>query len=206
MSEQTITDVANVQAFFNERLNEVMAQQGLELRDGAMIYLVNLLTEFSDSRNLFEQTPDGYALRPLAEQYADAVNAPNAEERNAALKHLGDVALFISGVFSGSLNRKLVDVDYYIAMGGSAYSYLADIFDSALFGRARGEVFGELSAKFNRLVDVLDEFAEGTSLSSNTDVMRSYEVWMRTGSPRALEKLRRQGVIPVASRRPVVMQ
>jgi len=38
------------------------------------------------------------------------------------MQRLGDTALFIAGVFADSLNRKLVDVDYYVAMGGTAYA------------------------------------------------------------------------------------
>ena len=53
--------------------------------------------------------------------YSDALEEESGEARNQILRRLGDVALFISGVFSRSLKRRVVDVDYYIAMGGGAY-------------------------------------------------------------------------------------
>jgi hypothetical protein len=51
-------------------------------------------------------------MKPLALHYADAVNAPSIAERGAALRKLGDIALFISSLFADNLNRKLVDIDY----------------------------------------------------------------------------------------------
>jgi hypothetical protein len=56
---------------------------------------------------------------------ADACEAPSHEARCHALQRLGDVSLFFAGFFSGSFARKLVDIDYHIAMGGRAYGTLA---------------------------------------------------------------------------------
>ena len=116
-------------------------------------------------------------------------------ERADALQRLGDVALFIAGLLSGSLNRKLVDIDYYIAMGGSAYGQLSNTRANAV-SDGSPEVFEELSHKFSGFVDVLDEVAERAPGHNNTDVMRTYEVWLRTGSPRAARRLRRHGIDP----------
>ena len=49
-----------------------------------------------------------------------------AQARQRALQRLGDVSLFIAGFFARSFARKLIDIDYHIAMGGNAYSSLAD--------------------------------------------------------------------------------
>ena len=54
--------------------------------------------------------------------------AQNSEPivRFELLKKLGDRSLYISGFFADSLQRKVVDVDYYAEMGGVAYGALAD--------------------------------------------------------------------------------
>jgi hypothetical protein len=54
-----------------------------------------------------------------------------------------------------------------------------------------------LSDKFARFVDVLAEVGEQSGLSSQTDIMRLYEIWLRTGSRRAAERLRKLGIEPV---------
>jgi len=71
-------------------------------------------------------------------------------------------------------------------------------------GRLRGAVFAtlyaELAAKFQRLVDVLNEVADMAKPTSDQDVLRLYEIWLKTGSPRARQQLGRCGVIPVNAR------
>jgi hypothetical protein len=60
------------------------------------------------------------------------------------------------------------------------------------------EVFAELARKFQRLVDVLNDVADMAYVHSDKDVLRLYEIWIKTGSPRAYDILRRLGVAPVA--------
>src|SRR5690606_15883511 len=111
---------SNLRQFFQESVSQALGNQNIKAEDGTVIYLANLLTVFTRSENLFEFTQNGFMLRPLALHYEEAVNAPSTHARNIALQRLGDIALFISGIFSQSLSRKSVDIDYYINMGGSA--------------------------------------------------------------------------------------
>lgn len=190
----------SVKAFFYERVNTAAHNQKLQPTEDALYYLVNLLTSYTASKRFFDRTAEGLTLKPLAGLYAEAVAAESADERNQILQRLGDLALFISGVFADSLNRKAVDVDYYIAMGGSAYSYLSD---AGRHGcgerwRAHGEVFDELATNFVAFVDVLDEASESAQFRNSRDVMRVYELWLRTGSRRAAARLRRFGLEPLA--------
>ena len=60
-----------------------------------------------------------------------------------ACRQIGDVSLFISGFFSDSLRRKLVDVDYYVSIGGYAYNALSRV-ETDTFS----PVFAELATKF----------------------------------------------------------
>ena len=191
-----VTDV-NVREHFRESIQSALNNQKVDAGEDTVYYVVNLLAYYTHAENLFSRTADGVDLKPLALIYAEAVEAQSVEERHAALKRLGDVALLISGVFSSSLNRKVVDVDYYMAMGGSAYAHLSDISRGTVRGRAFRAIFGELSDKFPRFVEVLAEVSEHSALSSQTDVMRLYEVWLRTGSQRAADRLRKLGIEPV---------
>lgn len=193
-----VTDV-NVREHFRESIHSALSNQKVEAGEDTVYYVVNLLAYYTHADNLFSQTAEGIDLKPLALIYAEAVEAHSREERHAALKRLGDVALLISGLFSSSLNRKVVDVDYYMAMGGSAYAHLSDISRGTVRGRAFCGIFGELSDKFPRFVDVLGEVSEQSGLGSQTDIMRLYEVWLRTGSRRAAERLRKLGIEPIQS-------
>ncbi len=189
---------ANVQEYFHDAVTRALEHQNIEATEETVFYVVNLLAHFSRSERLFTETEDGTFVQPLTELYAEALEAPSLEMQTRSLKRLGDVALLISGIFSDSLNRKLVDVDYYIAMGGGAYGHLAELIRDSLSGRALGSIFRELSRKFADFVDVLGEVSEEANLTSTRDVLRLYEIWLRTGSRRAADRLRRLGIEPVA--------
>jgi hypothetical protein len=126
----------------------------------------------------------------------EALEAPTPGDRHRGLQRLGDVSLFIAGFFSQSFARKLVDIDYHIAMGGRAYGTLAESCGRGTWGRALGGVFAELAVKFQRLVDALNEVSEMSHRHSDSDVLRQYEIWLKTGSPRARDILQRLGVVP----------
>jgi hypothetical protein len=59
-------------------------------------------------------------------------------------------------------------------------------------------MYEELARKFQVLVDVLHEVRDGVRESSDVDVLRTYELWLRTGSRRAAALLRQQGVVPIS--------
>jgi hypothetical protein len=190
--------VMNLREFFRDSVQRAMRQQRVEVDDHTEHYVVNVLTMFSRSEELYERTAEGMRLKPLAHMLAEAMEAPTTERRDQALRRLGDVSLFVAGFFAQSFARKLIDIDYHIAMGGRAYGTLAESSRSTLRGQAFTTVFAELAVKFQRLVDVLNEVAEMSHTHTDKDILRLYEIWMKTGSPRAHEILRRLGVQPIA--------
>jgi hypothetical protein len=197
---ELITGV-DVRAYFQGMLADAVARQGLTVQDETVLYLANLLANFVRAEQLYDRTPDGVMIRPLAYLYGDAVNARTREEEFRALQRLGDLALFVTGLFAHSLGRSLVDVDYYIAMGGNAYACLADSDRLSSTRRALRAVFGELAQRFTDLVDVLAEVGETGSLYTSNDILRLYEIWLASGSPRAAARLRQLGIEPVPSQR-----
>lgn len=184
---------ADLREFFQHSVDEALTRQGIDAAVETSYYLVNLLTVFQRAERLYDVAGDHLELRPLALLYADALAERAPEQRNRIMQRMGDVALFISGMFSDSLNRRLVDVDYYIAMGSAAYSYLSDTMRGTRQGDAFCGIFEELSRKFAGFVDVLAEVGDHGRAA---DVLRLYELWLRTGSRRALERLRDLGVEP----------
>jgi hypothetical protein len=115
-------------------------------------------------------------------------------ERMKTLKQVGDTSLYVAGFFAESLTRSLVDVDYYMKIGGIAYDSLshdeADLFATA---------FAELAARFGVVVDVLGDVGDHCRLGSPADLLTLYERWQRTGSDRLVAQLTARGVLPVAA-------
>lgn len=197
----SVMTVTNLTEFFRDALQSALAGQRTTVDPQAERYVVNLLTEFARSERFYDLTPEGRDLRPLAQMLAAALEASTETERALALRRLGDVSLFTSAFFARGFERKLVDVDYHVAMGSRAYETLADTLER---GRRRefAEVFAELAAKFQLLVDALGEIADAAYVHSQRDVLRLYEIWLKTGSTRARRLLQRLGIdaAPVALR------
>ena len=193
-----VMPVSNLRDYFRESIHAAIDHQGVEVDLHATHYVVNLLTLFARSEELYEDHGDTYGLRPLALMLADAADARSVEQRNFSLQRIGDVALFIAGFFAESLANRLVDLDYYIHMGGNAYGSLSDEIRGTARGRALAHVYRELARKFQVVVDVLNEVRDAARKSSDIDVLRTYEVWLKTGSRRAEALLRQNGVVPIA--------
>ncbi len=192
-SEKLITGV-DVKEFFKDSLADALKNQRVEARESTVFYVVNLLCQFARVDRLFDWTPDGFTLQPLALLYRDAVEAPSCGEKARALRRLGDVSLFVSGVLTGSLDRQAVGINYYIAMGGTAYRSLSDNTHTDDGAGAWGEVFDELAEKFAVFVEVLNEVGDRAELDNDQEILRWYDAWTRYNSPRAAMKLRRLGI------------
>ena len=190
-SKTRVVTVANLREFFRDSLDAAMSNQRVAAADETSHYIVNLLTLFARSEELYESDEPSRRNKPLAFMLADALEAQTVYQRDRGLRRLGDVSLFMAGFFAQSFARRLIDIDYYISMGGGAYAQLSNMQRGAV-----SEIFEELAAKFQRFVDVLNEVSEMARENSDEDVLRLYEIWMRTGSPRAASRLRKLGVEP----------
>jgi hypothetical protein len=189
--------IMNLREFFHDSVQQALQHQHVAVGAQTECYLVNVLTRFAHADELYESTEQGKTLRPLACMLADALSADDAEQQRQRLQRMGDVSLFMAGFFAHSFARKLVDIDYHVAMGGRAYGVLADCWRGRLRGAVFTSLFAELAEKFQRLVDVLNEVADMAKPVSDQDVLRLYEIWLKTGSARARQQLDRCGVIPV---------
>jgi hypothetical protein len=173
--------------FFKEQVETACVRQSVRPRPMTSYYLVSLLSDFAKR--------DSGPAQALTSNEALGITLMRAlqgggTEQRRGLRHVGDVALFISGYFSDSLRRSPVDVDYYMSLGGHAYRSLATI-DQAL-----APVFDELSEKFGLFVDVLSDVSEHTGSTSARDLLRIYERWVRTGSRRDGDRLAERGIVP----------
>jgi hypothetical protein len=169
--------------YFKELVEGALAHQHIATGELTSFYVVNLLTGFLQRPAEDDETPMAFRL-------AGALDAAGVRQRTS-LKQIGDISLFVSGFFADSLNRKLVDVDYYVSIGGSAYTALSRYETDAF-----SPVFAELAENFVRFVDVLSEVSERASCGSNADLLRLYERWLKTGSRRSGQLLAERGVVP----------
>ena len=177
--------------YFKGLVEAALARQHLRANELTAYYLVNLLCRFMRPDHGMPFADD--SREPLALRLGRALESGGMEQR-ARLRNVGDLSLFMSGFFSDSFRRRLVDVDYYKSMGEYAYGSLSRRDEDAFC-----EVFAELARKFVGFTDVLSDVSERTALASNADVLRLYEKWLRTGSPRDGQRLVDRGIVPNSS-------
>ena len=173
--------------YFRELVESAMQHQKVAARELTSFYVVNMLTGF-----IHLDRSAGADDQPLAVTFAKALQAAGIAQRDG-LRRVGDLSLFISGFFSDSFRRSLVDVDYYKSMGEYAYGSLSRSEHDTF-----AQVFGELSSKFVGFMDVLSLISERTATThaSGTDILRLYEKWLRTGSVRDGQRLVEHGLLP----------
>lgn len=174
--------------FFKEEVEAACERQHLRPQPHTSYYVVSLLAECVH----LHRAGAGDAMgsdEPLGVKLLRSLHTGGSLQR-LGLKQVGDASLFISGFFSDSLRRGLVDVDYYVSIGGYAYRSLVTNDDTL------SPIFAELSEKFVAFVDVLSEVSARTSLTNDADLLRLYEKWVRTGSKRNGTLLAERGIVP----------
>lgn len=178
--------------FFVDRVEQALERLKFQPLPLSRNYLIDLLEHFMFSHNLFPQDDEsGRARRDtLAEMYLRAQNSP-APVRADLLKRLGDSSLYISGFFGDSLSRKIVDIDYYVDMGGVAYGALS----SSSADENLQQVYGEFSLRFGAFVDVLTYISQESMIQSNEDLLKLYNRYMNTGSRLAEDQLKEKGLL-----------
>jgi hypothetical protein len=175
-----VTLATSVDEYFMEVVTEALAVTEVEASQPASWYLVGLLGEMTRTRLTDE---------PLGIKLVDAPTS--GAERVRTLKQVGDTSLYVAGFFAESLSRSLVDVDYYVGIGQSAYGQLAR---SCGRNTSLTEVYEELASNFPRFVDVIAEIRKRTDFAT-TDVTKLYEIWMKTRDEWIEKKLRAIGVL-----------
>ncbi len=190
--EPTIVGGTRLLEYLRGRVQKAVLNLDIELQETTEFYLVNLLSNFGRSDFLFRSKDDRFEMEPLAMMLAHAINADTATQIRG-LKRLGDTALYVSGFFASHIKKGPVGVNYYVDMGSSAYEMLAGRFSSE---DVFAGLYSELSAKFCDLTLVLEELSVADAATSNIELLRLYERWLKTGSENARKKLAREGIAP----------
>ena len=183
-----------LRSFFLASVTQAVESESLDVTGPTRDYLVELLTCFAFPSRLHHKTPSDLTLRPLADYYADYIEETSVAARKDALRRMGDAALFTAGMFPDYFTRRVVDIDHYIGMGEGAYSSLSSLCSRE--SRSAELLFAELAEKFRDLVDILDAVGEGRG--GNGTLLRAYERWLHTRTPRAARRLETFGLAPAA--------
>lgn len=181
------------EAHFTEVVKEACLSRQIKTPPIVEVYLVRLLQHYLDSRNFHQPIQETNSEKPpetFAEMYLQAMNSDQAKKREL-MRVVGDKTLYLTGFFGDSLQRKIVDIDYYIDIGSAAYSNLYALTKED----SLSQVYKTFSKRFIDFVDVLNYVSEKSLVQADQNILRLYDRYLRTGSELAREKLNELGVV-----------
>ena len=204
MTEPT-RDTDLCQRSMTDYFQDEVARTASELRSpvpaDAQLYLADLMVRFASTDRLYEVRDGKREEEPLAFILRRALEL-DEDGRIRTLKHLGDIALFTSGVFPERVERRGVELDYYIQMGGMAYSNVATLATHRARGMGFADLYAKLAEHFRDLVTVLWEVADHARANTTQGLLELYRKWEQTKSARLARKLTKSGFILGPNGRP----
>jgi hypothetical protein len=183
----SLVEQDNLFDWFHDRVDEAARHQRAPVSQETLFYLSQLLAE--EGRNDPAETPT-----TLVELHAQASAAPWAASITK-WRCLGDRALLTLGFFRENLRRRAISGEYYAQMGATAYGSVSRRL--RMPENSPHDVFAELADRFVPCTEVIAEVRAESCENTDGDIVRLYEEWLATGSPRLAERLRALGVVPV---------
>ncbi len=191
-----LTAANTMKEYFREALGSALESSRVSLTEDAQVYLVHLLDEFVRSEKVYAGTDHGE--RPIFALMMKRAAEANPVEAVRIYKHLGDSSLYLTGFFADAVAREIVSRDYYVSVGESAYSSVADLARTSRF--AQPDLFMELAERFADLVDLFEAMSlhgDKTAPQGMSDarLVQLIERYQRTGSKEVLQTLSAHGVV-----------
>jgi hypothetical protein len=178
---------------FSEVVHEACVERQIATHPQVEAYLVQVLKHYLVSKNFHQPIQEDSTEKPpetFAEMYLTAMNA-EAPKNKELMRTVADRSLYLTGFFAESLQKKIVDVDYYSDIGSAAYYNLAAWTKEDTLSM----IFTTFSRRFRDFVYVLNYVSEKSLVQSDQNILHLYDRYLRTGSDLAREKLNELGVI-----------
>lgn len=178
--------------YFRERVEGAARAYPQPVSQDTVFYLSQLLAEVGNPPTEAPSTLVELRQRASESDWVEAITW---------WRRLGDHALVQVGFFREHLRRRRVSEAYYADMGRSAYHTVSRLLqepaqDGPDADAGLGGVFGEISRRFETCTEVIAEVRDDAREANPADILRLYEEWLQTGSPRVAERLRQLGVVP----------
>ena len=114
---------SSLKGFFFEGLSELNKRSLCPVPESIIFYSSDVLDKFSLSEDFFETSEGKVREKILGTKLLEATQLTR-EEQKKVYKEVGDMSLMVCGYFSESVNKKLVDTQYYAQLGKMAFSHL----------------------------------------------------------------------------------
>lgn len=117
---------ANLKGFFFDGLSEINKKSLCPVPESIIYYSSDVLDKFALSQDFFETSEGKVREKILGMKLLEATQY-NRDEQKKIYKEVGDMSLLVCGYFAESVNKKIVDKDYYAQLGKMAFSHLNNV-------------------------------------------------------------------------------
>lgn len=173
--------------YFQELIIQATQDTQKSSRKESVQYLASLLNDFLKARTealnllVFGHLTPTLALMKIGDMAADS--------QLRLYKKIGDVSLFVSGLFLNALARSVLDLDYYKKIGEKGY-HMAHTVSAE---QALKDTFLDLSLNFLSYIEILHHVSVTVGLSDNKNLLYIYDQWLKTQSELFERILRTRG-------------
>ena len=144
----------NPEEFFVGELQKAQKEHSILIAKELEYYLAQLLASFAYPKSSYANRSNIFET-PLALVHKRALES-EPRDRIKLYRELGDHSLYVGGFFSESLDKKVVGLDYYIAMGSAAYKSVSSLSSASQME----SLYEKLSEEFDLLIYLLNQIAK----------------------------------------------
>lgn len=160
-----ISETSPLRDFFQQLVERNYGELGVRSFE-VQSYVVNLLTEFCEGENLYKiKGADGRNLSDIGEMLVESDPvygpAPSFDRERQVRKHIGDYALFFTGMFPESINdsrlrkARMENLIDFVKAGKESY-YIVSKFEHFEYAKV-APLFRRMSQEFEHLVYGLNQ-------------------------------------------------
>ena len=181
-----VLPVANLREFFNDSLHGTLRKQQVSVEDQTEHYVVNLLTLFARSEALYERTPRARASSRWSSCSAMRSRRPRRSDSPPRACSAWATSRCSSRASSRRASHASSSTSTITSPWAAAPTARSPTPPSAGRGACSARVRGAVQ-QFQPLVDALNELCESAYRHSDRDILRLYEIWLKTGSARCYQ-------------------
>ena len=143
----------NILNYFQYEIFKIINLENIHVSIESSLYLANLLLKYLKSENLFIEFEDKKIMEPLFDILARSIDCNHNACKIKELKKIGDISLFRVGVLKKQIDNSIMDSNYYINMGMSAYQSISYLIKKRN-NNSHNQLYLNLSNDFKNLVKI----------------------------------------------------
>ncbi|MEF3254826.1 MAG: hypothetical protein K6348_04590 [Deferribacterales bacterium] len=186
--------VKNLDEIFYDAVDEKEKALKIKLDEYSKLYIVNLLKNLVDNRNFFFNKEIDH--NRLGISYMESMHE-NLFIKVKHLKIIGDLCLVFAGLFPDRYNRKLIDIDYLIRIGEFSFYTLYKIYDRMESLSGLKTLYYSIYLNILKIVGILIEIGRNFKFIDESNILKIYERWEKTGISSFYKILRDNNILPV---------